>query len=155
MVAERIEPLTKTKYRKRLTKSNKYLMFDLGVRRLAAHEGDKQPLEVKGRLFEQMIGLELLRIAAQLNQHAKLYFWRDLNGPEVDWVIAINGQYIPIEVKLTDNPRSNDIKHLETFLDEYDNATKAYVICCTPRALTCSDRVDALPWFDLPKVFEA
>ena len=51
LVAERIEPITRSKTRKKLTKSQKYLLFDLGVRRLAAREGRGLPRDVFGRLF--------------------------------------------------------------------------------------------------------
>lgn len=33
MIAERIEPLTESRTRKKLTKSSRYLFFDLGARR--------------------------------------------------------------------------------------------------------------------------
>ena len=60
LIAERIEPLTQSKTRKKLTKSEKYLFFDLGVRRVAAKEGTKLPRDTMGKIFEQFIGLELL-----------------------------------------------------------------------------------------------
>src|SRR3989338_2958241 len=41
LIAERIEPLTRSKTRKKLTKSEKYLFFDLGIRRVAAREGTR------------------------------------------------------------------------------------------------------------------
>ena len=43
LIAERIEPLTQSKTRKKLTRSDKYLFFDLGVRRLAAGKGQGFP----------------------------------------------------------------------------------------------------------------
>jgi predicted AAA+ superfamily ATPase len=43
LVAERIDPLLKTKTRRQLIKASKYVFFDLGLRRLAAKEGT-QPL---------------------------------------------------------------------------------------------------------------
>src|SRR3989338_4973890 len=99
LIAERIEPLTQSKTRKKLTKSEKYLFFDLGVRRLAAHEGTRLPRGNLGMLFEQFIGLELLR-SVHINGHgAKVRFWRDPDGPEVDWVIDNDGCYTPLEVK--------------------------------------------------------
>ena len=39
LVAERVEPIIRSASRKKLTKSNRYLMFDVGVSRVAAREG--------------------------------------------------------------------------------------------------------------------
>ncbi|PIY82039.1 MAG: hypothetical protein COX96_05030 [Candidatus Omnitrophica bacterium CG_4_10_14_0_2_um_filter_44_9] len=146
LIAERVEPLTQSKTRKKLTKSEKYLFFDMGVRRLAAREGTKLPRETMGQIFEQFIGLELLRSARIKGKATKIRFWRDPDGPEVDWVIDADGVYTPLEVKLTENPSSSDIRHLEVFLSEYRSAKVGYLICQVPRKANLSERVIALPW---------
>src|SRR3989338_188724 len=51
MIAERIEPLTQSKTRKKLTKSGKFLFFDLGVRRLAAREGTRLSRDAMGKIL--------------------------------------------------------------------------------------------------------
>ena len=152
LIAERIEPLTQSKTRKKLTKSERYLFFDLGVRRLAAHEGTKPPRETMGMLFEQFIGLELLRSVHAKSHGTKIRFWRDPDGPEVDWVIDEDGVYTPIEVKCTENPATNDIRHLEVFLSEYKSAKTGFLICQTPRKVKLSGKVFALPWQSIDEV---
>ncbi len=152
LIAERIEPLTKSKTRKKLTKSDKYLFFDLGVRRLAAHEGTRPPRDTMGMLFEQFIGLELLRSAHIKSHGAKIRFWRDPDGPEVDWVIDEDGIYTPLEVKWTDNPTAGDIRHLEVFLSEYKSAKTAFLICRVPRKAKLSEKIFALPWQSIVSV---
>ena len=97
LIIERIEPITKSKTRKKLTKAEKYLFFDLGVRRVAAREGIQQPRERLGMLFEQFIGLELIRCSRMKSRKFKLRFWRDPDGPEVDWIIDNGDSYVPIE----------------------------------------------------------
>jgi len=149
LVAERIDPLLKTKMRRRLTKTSKYLFFDLGVRRLAAGEGLKLPAEYMGSLFEQWVGLELVRLARLSEQRAKVYFWRDADGPEVDWVLEKEDHYIPIEVKWTARPILADIKYLQLFSKEYSETTAAYVVCRVARKIKLADRVYALPWQEL------
>jgi len=108
LLAERIEPFTNSKTRRRLIQTPKYLFFDLGVRRISANEGVNPPASHLGLLFEQFIGLELLRLLNLMNKRGKLHFWRDVNGNEVDWVLNYNDQLIPIEVKLTDSPNLRD-----------------------------------------------
>lgn len=154
LIAERIEPLTQSKTRKKLTKSEKYLFFDLGVRRLAAQEGIKLPRDTMGMLFEQFVGLELLRSVHTKGRKVKIRFWRDPDGPEVDWVIDGDGIYVPLEVKLTENPSLSDIRHLEVFLSEYKSAKEGFLICRVPRRTKLSEKVFALPWQSMDEVFK-
>jgi predicted AAA+ superfamily ATPase len=146
LIAERIEPLTHSKTRKKLTKSEKFLFFDLGVRRLAAREGRNLSRDTMGKIFEQFIGLELLRCVHTVGSTARIRFWRDPNGPEVDWIIDKNGAYTPVEVKWTENPKPGDIRYLEVFLSEYPSAKTGYLVCQIPRKAKLGDRVFAIPW---------
>lgn len=152
LIAERIEPLIQSKTRKKLTKSEKYLFFDLGVRRLAAREGTRLSRDTMGRIFEQFIGLELLKSARVKVQGVKIRFWRDPDGPEVDWIIDADGAYTPLEVKWTDNPSLSDIRHLEVFINEYKSAKNGYLVCRIPRKAKMSDRIFAIPWQSIDEV---
>ena len=105
-----------------------------------------------GRIFEQFIGLELLRFAHAKGRGTKIRFWRDPDGPEVDWVIDKDGAYTPLEVKLTAHPAPGDIKHTEVFLSEYKTAKQGFIVCQVPRKLKLSERVFALPWQAISEV---
>lgn len=152
LVAERIEPLAEQRPRKRLTRSAKYLFTDLGLRRIAAGEGLQLPQVYLGKLFEQYVGLELLRSLRLMNPAAKLYFWRDNNGPEIDWVIKTGNEYIPIEVKWTDAPHQKTLRHLMLFMKSYP-CKKGYVICRIPRPMKLADNLYAYPWQELQAIF--
>ena len=145
LVAERVEPITHSDSRKKLTKSSRYLLFDLGVRRLAAGEGSRLNRERMGELFEQFVGLELIRFCRIHAPRARVKFWRDPDGPEVDWVLDLGATYVPIEVKLTDRPKEGDARHLHVFLEEYA-AKQGFVICSAPRPIRLSKTVVAMPW---------
>ena len=151
LIADRIEPITNHSTRKRLTKSPKYLFFDLGVRRVAAAEGLRLPSIYFSDLFEQFVGIEILKLLRIFAPQAKLRYWRDHAGPEVDYVIEYNRQYIPIEVKWTSTPKKEHAKHLITFMQEYDCVKPAYIICRTPRAVQINEQVIAIPWQVLAK----
>lgn len=146
LIAERVEPLTQSKTRKKLTKAHKYLFFDLGVRRLAAKEGPRLSRETLGRLLEQFVGLELIRCCRLTEKKVRLRFWRDPDGPEVDWVLEREDRHIPVEVKWTSAPRSQDARNLQVFLSEYKNTSEGYVVCRTPRRLKLGPRITAIPW---------
>ena len=150
LIMERIEPLSESRTRKRLTKSPRYLFFDLGVRRAAAEEGSRLPARVLGTLFEQFVGLELLRAARQSKADLHLRFWRDPSGPEVDWVLVAGDHWLPVEVKWSEAPGERDTRHLETFLSEYPKAHAGIVVCRTPRRFKIGRRVTAIPWRDIP-----
>lgn len=125
-------------------------MFDLGVRRVAGHEGILLPKIQMGKLFEQWVGLELLRrCREQEDEPVRLLFWRDPASVEVDWVIENSRGLIPIEVKLTDSPGKSDHKGVAKFLEEYPEASHGYVVCQTPDRLKLEDKITAIPWQEL------
>ncbi len=154
LVAERVEPISASASRSRLTKTSRYLIFDLGVRRLAAREGTRVTPERKGELFEHFIGLELIRKSRMISPKPKIRFWRDPSGPEVDWVIDVNGKFIPIETKWTSEPQKRDVRHLHVFLNEYDNADHGYLVCRCERKIKMANNITALPWQELTNTFE-
>lgn len=149
LVAERIDPITHSASRKKLTRSSKYLFYDMGVRRVAAREGLKLIPERMGELFEQWAGLEMVRAIRNRVDSARLRFWRDPDGPEVDWVVDIDGQFTPVEVKWTDSPRTEHGRHIETFIREHSNSNSGFVICRVSRPQRLSRNVTAIPWQDL------
>ncbi len=153
LIVEKIQPLTRSVKRKRLVKTPKYLFFDLGVRRLCAKENAYLPnKETLGQWFEHWVGLELLKQLRLTRQVFQLLFWRDNNGPEVDWVVQYQGDYIPIETKWTQKPTANDARHLIVFLEEYPEAKQAFLICRTPVKRQLAPNVWALPWQQLSQV---
>ena len=154
LIMERIDPITKSASRKKLTKSSRFLFFDLGVRRVAAGEGYKVSGPRLGELFEQYVGIELVRYARLSSAHATVRFWRDHEGPEVDWVIDREKEYIPVEVKWTATPQERDIKHLRLFLKEYPEARQGYVVCRTPRPFKLTTNITCIPWQQLHTIFD-
>jgi predicted AAA+ superfamily ATPase len=149
LIAERIEALSASRTRKKLTKSPRYLFFDLGVRRAAADEGRRLPRRVLGALFEQFVGLELLRATREVSTNLKLCFWRDPDGPEVDWIVVGDDRWMPVEVKWTDAPTERDTRHLQTFLSEYSKAREGVVVCRTPRRFKIAPKITAVPWQEI------
>ena len=152
LIIQRIDPYSVSATRKKLTKSSKYLFFDLGVRRLAAKEGPKLGKNRLGELFEHYVGIELIRLFRFRHERNSLSFWRDPDGPEIDWLILGNSKMIPLEVKYKEKVERSDCKHLEVFLNEYPKAAKGYVICTADRPYKVTERVTAIPWFQLEDI---
>jgi len=156
MIAERISPLIPSKSRRRLSKAHKYLFFDVGVRNAAAQllsqEGVRR--EEWSQRFEEWTGLCLIRYLRSRNLQGNLYYWRDHNGPELDWVVEREKRWIPIEVKFTENPQPKHIRHLELFLNENrDRASQGYLVYLGKKPRRMAKNITAIPWFDLYQVF--
>jgi hypothetical protein len=81
-------------------------------------------------------------------------FWRDPDGPEVDWVLGVEDRLLPIETKWKEAPTEADARHLFTFLYEYKNAVQGLVVCRTPRRFMLGKSVIALPWEELLEIAE-
>ena len=57
-------------------------------------------------------------VAAQLNSNGfNLHYWNSNNTSELDFVIHLNGDAIPVEVKSSDNVRSRSLK---TYISKYN-----------------------------------
>jgi predicted AAA+ superfamily ATPase len=157
LIIERIPPLIPSSTRRRLSKSHKYLFFDIGVRNAAAHTLAREGInrEEWSRRFEEWIGLSLLRYLRSRNLEGTIYYWRDHNGPEIDWIVEYENRWIPVEVKFLDDPLPKHIKHLETFMAENEKrARKGFVIFLGERPRKLTEQITALPWFELQAVFE-
>lgn len=146
LFAFRVDPYTKNSTRKKITKSSRYLFFDLGVRRILANEPQQFSSDRKGELFEHLIGNEIYKWIHVSNKSAKLFFWRDSDGPEVDWLIESKGKLLPIEVKLKADPDNKSIRHLRTFMSEYPLAKKAIVISNSDVKYKIDSQISVIPF---------
>jgi predicted AAA+ superfamily ATPase len=157
LIVERIPPLIPSSSRRRLSKAHKYLFFDIGVRNAAAHTLAREGInkEEWSRRFEEWIGLSLIRYLRSRNLQGTIYYWRDHNGPEIDWVVEHENRWIPVEVKFLTDPLPKHTRHLETFLAENTKkARKGYVIFLGEKPRKLTEKITALPWFELQSVFE-
>ena len=157
LIIEKIPPLIPSSTRRRLSKSHKYLFFDIGVRNAASHTLAREGVnkEEWSRRFEEWIGLSLIRYLRSRNRQGTIYYWRDHNGPEIDWVVEYENSWIPVEVKFVDDLLPKHIKHLETFMDENKKmARKGFVIFLGERPRKLTEKIMALPWFELQAVFD-
>jgi predicted AAA+ superfamily ATPase len=152
LIAEKIEALVPASQRGKVVKSAKYLFFDTGVVNAAAEvlgSGEFRS-EYWGSLFEQWVGLAILKYIRINRLKANLYYWRDYNSREVDWVIEYRGKWLPIEVKWTDRLKSSTARHIHYFLEQFpDKAQEGFVVFTGSRPTRLSGQVKAIPFMDL------
>jgi predicted AAA+ superfamily ATPase len=154
LVAERIEPLIPAGERGKVRKASKFLLFDTGVMNASAEVlGPADlPAESWGRLFEQWVGLTILRFLRSSRTRGRLFYWRDYAGREIDWVIEQGDAWIPVEVKWGENIKPGATRHLEYFLKAYpDKARKGFVIFTGRRSRKIDDNIMALTPAELPE----
>jgi predicted AAA+ superfamily ATPase len=157
MILEKIPPILPSSSRRRLSKSNKYLFFDIGIRNSAAESLSREGInkEEWSRRFEEWIGLSLIRFMRSRGLGGKVCYWRDHNGPEIDYIIDYQNRWIPIEVKFTDNPQLRHIRHLQLFMRENsEKILHGFLIFLGERPRKLAEGITALPWFELQRVFE-
>ena len=106
-------------FNKRLTKQSKLYFNDTGLacyllgidtpEKLDAHH------HMRGPLFENYVGIEIIKTALNKGKEPHLYFWRDHHGHEVDFIIEHGTNLIPIEVKASGTITSDFFKGLTYF----------------------------------------
>lgn len=138
--------------RKRLLTTPRFLFFDLGVRNAAARVSVSVELTSTegGPLLEHWVGLELIHRAGYSGRNYGVSFWRTKTGAEVDYVWQSPQEDVPIEVKWTENPRPEDARHVETFLDLYpQRSRRGLIVCRAARPSQLTERTTAIPWANL------
>jgi len=135
--------------RKRVLKSPRFLIFDMGVRHLLTGLPFNDTLLKldPGHLFEQWVLAELYYRCLYRGQGYRLSTWRTATGAEVDAVVETPDDVIPIEIKWSESPSQRDARHLDTFLDLHTGmATRGYIVCRCPRRQKLTERITAVPW---------
>lgn len=89
-------------FNKRMVKSPKIYFYDTGLLcwLLGIQEPDQLAVHpLRGAIFETFVISELMKTRLNRGEQAKLYFWRDSNGFEVDAVVDMSDGLMPIEIK--------------------------------------------------------
>jgi predicted AAA+ superfamily ATPase len=143
-----IQPLVRKKGRKSINTIPKFYYFDTGVANFLSKttiEELKGPQA--GHSFEHFIMNELVAYRAYSEKEYAINYWRTAQGQEVGAILADNHAYI--EVKITDNVKTSDLRGLEALLDE-EVPKKSLVVCCEKRArlLTTNrgHKILVMPW---------
>lgn len=127
--------------RKEITKMSKIYFWDTGLRNMILK--NFSPLEERtdeGALFENAIIAELMKNRTVTDT---FYFWQTQQGTEVDLILKIENQILPIEIKyqLTS---LNKLRGLNSFCD-YNKIKRGYVISNGISARINSDKFVFIP----------
>lgn len=151
-ILEEIEALSiqNENTKRKLSKSIKYLFYDLGIRRIIASEGTLLPQKTLEQLFKQFITLEFIRKSKTPGANFRVFFWCDHSGPEVDIIIEQSGKYVPISISWNTTPSNIDYRYLKIFQKEYkDLAGHGFVVCQTLNSFAIDENITAIPWQEM------
>ncbi len=121
---------------KRLTKSPKLYFNDTGVLSSLlgiTSETDLLKMPNIGAIWENTVFIELLKTEQLFYSAENLYFWRDSQGVEVDFLIERAGTIQLIEVKLSEHPTAHDLKNIDKVIKTFDakRIESVNIICRT------------------------
>jgi predicted AAA+ superfamily ATPase len=138
--------------RARILKTPKAYLFDVGVRNaLAGLPLQRGILATQaGQLFEHWVACEITARLAYLGSGHRLFFWRTVDGAEVDFVLETPREHIAVEVKYTESPRPADASAIEHFIDRHGSlCRRGFVVCRVRRRERLTKHVTAIPWQEL------
>ena len=113
----------------------KFYLFDVGVANfLAKREISCLRGAEAGKALENYVLQELVAFKNIKEIDMDILYWRTKTGLEVDFILDINRKkLIPIEVKISQNIHSSELKGLKAFINTHDIQT-AYLVCLETRA---------------------
>lgn len=138
---------------KRLVKTPKVYFTDTGT--LCALVGLKDPAHAAagpmgGAIFETAVIMEVFKSLLHRGQDPQLYFWRTTGGVEVDLVVDIGTQLIPVEIKLTATPHPGMATGIKAFQQELGRkAGLGLVVHPGDTRLPLAPNVSSLPFAEL------
>ena len=101
----------------------------------------------RGAHLENLIVTDLLAWRETQTRRPNILYWRTSKGQEVDFVVETATNLLPIEVKSSSSVRTEDARHLKTFIREYpERASAGLLIYGGEDAYWLTDRVLAVPW---------
>ncbi len=117
-------------FSKRLIKMPKLYFYDTGLAcALLGIKNDEQlsTFYLAGALFENLVILEILKHQFNKGEMPSIYYWRDVNGREIDCIIDVGGKLVSVEIKMGMTFSSDLTKNLR-FFNELSGESNSYLI---------------------------
>jgi len=138
---------------KRAIKTPKIYFLDTGLMAFLTKWHTPEQVEtgaMSGAFFETFIFCEILKsfYNAGIDPKTYLYFYRDKDDNEIDFIINYNSRLHPIEVKKKSNPNLGDIKAFR-FIENngiYERGNGA-VICTNDNIVPLSEKDNIVPFY--------
>lgn len=100
-----------TNITKRLVKTPKMYFMDTGLAAYLCRWPNAETVEngaMDGAFFETYVVTEIVKSYYNAGKHPDLYYYRDIDGKEIDLLIVEGNDIYPIEIKKSKNPANPD-----------------------------------------------
>ncbi len=142
--------------RKRLVKTPKLYCADTGLLCRLLEVGSAKELArhpQRGAVFENWVLTEILKDWHHRGEEPPVFFWRDTDGHEVDFVLQRGGHLLPVEVKAGRTVQPDFFHGIRYFGLQDDSVAAGLVVHGGDTKQTRGD-VAAIPWRKLPAALD-
>ncbi|NGX50782.1 MAG: hypothetical protein K1060chlam2_00633 [Chlamydiae bacterium] len=133
---------------KRLVKSPKGYLINNGLVSYLTGIQDYALLNTTGLLghrFENWLLNELLTWTDSIVENHAIYFWRTSGGTEVDFIVTIGAQILPIEVTFSQQILPKKIRHLREFMEREPKSKWGIYLYNGPLKIEYNQQIICLP----------
>ena len=137
-------------FRKRLRKRPRLHFLDTGLICYLLGIANAQTLAqhpLRGSIFESFVIAELIKNFTNRRLDPPLYFWRDATGHEIDVLMDLGGQLIPVEVKSGETVPADAVRNLAWWTSIPENPASGGLLIHGGSRRFQLKGFDVLPWF--------
>ena len=139
----RFLPSFQKKSKRKVIHAPKFYLFDVGIANYLLNRGKIEPkTELFGKAFEHFIYQEIYAHSRYSDKDYDICYWRTTSNIEVDFILG--DHEVAIEVKSTDHAKSEHLKGLKAFAEEYEVKTK--IVVSNDPLPRLVDDILILPW---------
>ena len=143
-----LQPYYEESWTKRVVKRPKIYFFDTGVACHLLGIDSKETLKksfLKGHLFETLVVNEIRKTYMNDGEKIKIFYYRDSNQNEVDFVLIRNGTIYCFDAKLGKEFNLSDVSSFKELNDTKYEKGKGAIICTSEQISALSEKVLVVP----------
>jgi len=137
---------------KRIIKTPKVYFMDTGLCAYLAGMDSKLTLEagyLTGSILETYAFIQICMSYLHNGKEPNIYYYRDTDQKEIDFIIEQNGILYPLEVKKTATPSQKDIRNFSILNKLNKPIGEGAIICLRSSWLPLSDKITAIPVWEI------
>lgn len=133
---------------KRLVKSPKLYFLDTGLAAYLTEWSSPETLEagaMSGAILETYVLTELIKSWWHRGKMPQIYYYRDRDGQEVDFLFSQDQTVYPVEVKKTASPKREMAQPFTVLGRLKQPIGQGAVVCLCPQIVPLTSNIDAVP----------
>ncbi|MFC1745701.1 ATP-binding protein [Candidatus Riflebacteria bacterium] len=122
-------PVFRKRAKRAVVSHPKFFYFDCGVYKTIRPKGPlDEPEKIGGVTLETLVASHLRAYCDyRKNEKLSLYYWRTRAGSEVDFILYGERQFLAFKVKNSKRIRSENLRGLKAFLDDFPQAKTIFL----------------------------